>query len=55
MMINGAVYAYEFDGRRYDMGDKFGALTATVDFALKRPEFSEKFKKYLKTVLQDEI
>ena len=55
MMIDGAVYAYEFDGRRYDMGDKFGALTATVDFALKRPEFSEKFKKYLKTVLQDEI
>lgn len=55
MMKDGSVYAYEFDGRRYDMGDKFGALTATVDFALKRPEFSERFKQYLKTVLLDEV
>lgn len=54
MMKENKVYAYEFDGRRYDMGDKFGALTATVDFALKRPELKDKFKQYLKTVLADE-
>lgn len=54
MMKENKVYAYEFDGRRYDMGDKFGALTATVDFALNRPEFSERFKSYLKSVLGDE-
>ena len=55
MMKDGKVYAYKFEGRRYDMGDKFGALTATVDFALKRPEFGERFKRYLKTVLGDEV
>lgn len=54
MMKEDKVYAYEFDGRRYDMGDKFGALTATVDFALKRPELKDKFKQYLKSVLTDE-
>lgn len=54
MMKENKVYAYEFEGRRYDMGDKFGAITATVDFALKRPEFSDKFKEYLRTVLCDE-
>lgn len=51
MMKEGKVYAYEFDGRRYDMGDKFGALTATVDFALKNPALGQKFKEYLKSVL----
>lgn len=51
MMKDGKVYAYEFDGRRYDMGDKFGAITATVDFALKRPEFGDRLRAYLKTVL----
>lgn len=51
MMKEGKVYAYELDGRRYDMGDKFGALTATVDFALKRPDLKDKFSAYLKSVI----
>ena len=42
------VYAYEFIGKRYDMGDKLGATTATVEFALKNPEFGERFREYLK-------
>ncbi|MCX4312370.1 MAG: UTP--glucose-1-phosphate uridylyltransferase [Clostridia bacterium] len=54
MMRDGLVYAYEFDGRRYDMGDKFGALTATVEFALKRPEFGDKFRAFLKTVINND-
>lgn len=54
MMKDGKVYAYEFEGRRYDMGDRFGALTATVDFALKRPELNAKFKAYLKSILTNE-
>ena len=33
-----AMYAYNFEGRRYDVGDKLGFLEATVDFALKREE-----------------
>jgi UTP--glucose-1-phosphate uridylyltransferase len=45
------VYAYQFEGRRYDVGDKQGFLEATVDFALKRPELREPFLRYLlKTV-----
>jgi UTP--glucose-1-phosphate uridylyltransferase len=42
------VFGYSFAGKRYDAGDKFGMLQATVEFALKRPEFGEKFRAYLK-------
>jgi UTP--glucose-1-phosphate uridylyltransferase len=42
------VFGYTFEGKRYDAGDKFGMLQATVEFALKRPEFGEKFRAYLK-------
>jgi len=41
------VFGYTFDGKRFDAGDKFGMLQATVEFALKRPEFRDKFKQYL--------
>ena len=45
------VHAYDFEGRRYDVGDKQGYLEATVDFALKRPDLREPFLRYLlKTV-----
>ncbi|MEN6566455.1 MAG: UTP--glucose-1-phosphate uridylyltransferase GalU [Veillonellales bacterium] len=45
------VYAFCFDGRRYDIGDKQGYLEATVEYALKRPELRDKFLRYLlKTV-----
>lgn len=42
------VFGYNFEGKRFDAGDKFGMLQATVEFALKRPEFGEKFRSYLK-------
>ncbi|GMB01667.1 UTP--glucose-1-phosphate uridylyltransferase GalU [Pelosinus sp. IPA-1] len=46
-----SVYAYNFDGRRYDVGDKQGYLEATIEFALKRPDLRDKFLPYLlKTV-----
>ena len=46
-----AVYAYNFQGRRYDIGDKEGFLEATVEQALKRPDLRENFMAYLiKTV-----
>lgn len=44
------VFGYTFRGKRYDAGDKFGMLQATVEFALKRPEFSDKFRAYLKSL-----
>ena len=42
-----SVYAYNFEGRRYDVGDKQGYLEATVEFALKRPDLREPFTRYL--------
>ena len=42
------VFGYTFEGKRFDAGDKFGMLQATVEFALKRQEFADKFKEYLK-------
>ena len=42
-----AVYAYAFDGRRYDCGSKLGYLEATVDFGLKHPETGAGFARFL--------
>lgn len=44
------VYAYRFEGTRYDCGNKLGYLQATVEYALKHPELSEEFSNYLHTV-----
>ena len=44
------VYAYKFQGKRYDAGDKLGFLKATVEFALKNEEFGGEFRSYLKTL-----
>ena len=42
------IYAYDFIGRRYDVGNKEGFLEATVEFALKREDLREEFLAYLK-------
>ncbi|MCR5437869.1 MAG: UTP--glucose-1-phosphate uridylyltransferase GalU [Selenomonas sp.] len=42
-----AVYAYDFEGKRYDVGDKLGFLKATVEFALRREDLGAPFKAYL--------
>ncbi|QWH53994.1 UTP--glucose-1-phosphate uridylyltransferase GalU [Bacillus mycoides] len=47
------VYAYYFNGERYDIGDKFGFIKATLDFAIKRPELKEDVLKYIKTLNKD--
>lgn len=47
------MYAYIFDGKRYDVGDKLGFLKATVEFALKREEFKDEFKDYLKDLVKE--
>ena len=44
------VYGYTFEGKRFDAGDKFGMLQATVEFALKRAEFGERFLTYLRNL-----
>ncbi len=42
------VFAYQFEGERYDTGNVFGYLDATIDFALKDPEIRDKFLSSLK-------
>jgi UTP--glucose-1-phosphate uridylyltransferase len=44
------VYGYQFEGKRYDAGDKLGFLKATVEFALKREDLGPPFREWLKTV-----
>ena len=46
-----AVYAYCFEGKRYDVGDKLGFLKATVEYALRRPDLGEPFRQYLKDLM----
>jgi UTP--glucose-1-phosphate uridylyltransferase len=43
--------AVEYEGIRYDMGDKLGMMRATVEYALRHPEIGEVFKDYLKTTV----
>lgn len=47
LMGTEAMYAYEFEGHRYDVGDKLGFLQATVEFALKREDLKIPFMEYL--------
>lgn len=44
------VYAYMFEGTRYDAGDKLGFLKANVEFALKRDDLGREFREYLKSL-----
>ena len=51
LMSEEAIYAYNFGGRRYDVGDKLGFLEATVEYALRKPELKDAFIEYLKSIL----
>lgn len=48
------VYAYEFEGKRYDCGSKLGYLQATVEYGLKHTSLGKKFGEYL-TALADQL
>lgn len=45
------IYAYIFEGKRYDVGDKLGFLQATVEYALKRDDLRDDFMNYLKNIV----
>jgi UTP--glucose-1-phosphate uridylyltransferase len=49
------MYAYEFDGKRYDAGDKLGYLKAIVDFALDHNTLGPPFREYLQSVCNDVV
>lgn len=46
-----AIYAYEFEGVRYDTGTPLSWLKATCAFALKHPDFGQELRKYLRQLL----
>ncbi len=48
------MYAYNFEGRRYDAGDKQGFLEATVEYALRREDLREDFLDYLVELVEKE-
>ncbi|MFA5536110.1 MAG: UTP--glucose-1-phosphate uridylyltransferase GalU [Bacillota bacterium] len=51
LLNNQVLYGYEFEGTRYDVGDKLGFLIATVEFALAREDIKIDFTKYLKDLI----
>lgn len=54
LMQEEAMYAYEFEGRRYDVGDKLGFLEATVEYALRRDDLKDDFVSYLKGLVNND-
>ena len=46
------IYAYDFNGRRYDAGNKLGFMQASVEYALRHPEIKDDFKAYLKVLAE---
>jgi UTP--glucose-1-phosphate uridylyltransferase len=49
-----AVYAYEFEGMRYDVGEKLGFLLTTIDFALRRDDLRYDLLQYMQRALDVE-
>ncbi|MFJ7827538.1 UTP--glucose-1-phosphate uridylyltransferase GalU [Psychrobacillus sp. NPDC096623] len=49
------VYAYDFEGKRYDVGEKLGFIQTTIEMAMKREELRRDLLKYLKRILKNEI
>ncbi len=47
------ISAFEFEGKRYDVGDKLGFLKATVEFALRRDDLKDGFSEYLKSIVKE--
>ena len=46
--VRDGMIAVDFDGKRYDMGNKLGIMQASVEVALKHPEIGADFRRYLK-------
>jgi UTP--glucose-1-phosphate uridylyltransferase len=47
------VFAYLFEGKRYDIGDKYGFVQATVEFALEREDIGEPLLNWLRQVVKE--
>ena len=44
-----AIFAYLFEGKRYDCGDKLGFIKANIEFSKKHPEIGKEFTEFLKS------
>ena len=44
------LYAYNFKGKRYDIGNKLGVYKANIEFGIRHPELGKKFREYLKSI-----
>jgi UTP--glucose-1-phosphate uridylyltransferase len=49
------IYAYQFEGKRYDVGDKMGFINTTIEFALSREDLRNELKAYLGSLLESPI
>lgn len=47
------VFAHEFTGKRYDVGDKLGMVEANIEFGLKHPEIKDGLKDYIKKLAKE--
>ncbi len=49
------VFAYDFEGKRFDVGEKLGFIQTTIEMAMKDPDMKEDLEVFLKTMLQEEL
>jgi UTP--glucose-1-phosphate uridylyltransferase len=55
LLADEAVYAYAFEGRRYDCGSKLGYLEATVEFGLKHANLGDDFANFLARLVAERL
>jgi UTP--glucose-1-phosphate uridylyltransferase len=55
LLADEAVYAYAFEGKRFDCGSKLGYLEATVEFGLKHENLGDQFANYLARLVADRL
>ena len=48
------VFAYDFEGKRYDVGEKVGFVKTTIEFALKDPELQEEVLEFIKSIVEQD-
>lgn len=54
-MSKQAMYAYNFEGKRYDVGSKFGFLQANIEYALKKEDLKDELMSYMTSIVTCEV
>ena len=47
MLFRSRVFAHEFTGKRYDVGDKLGFVETTIEYGLEHPQIGDNLKNYI--------